>query len=56
MKLKDVDIQCSKVYVTNGNGTFRYGIMILDSFGECEVIGLHVVNGNVYIEVKRCDN
>lgn len=55
MKLKDIEIQRSKVYVINGNGTFRYGIMILGSMGECEVIGIHIINGSVYIEVKECN-
>lgn len=55
MKLKDIEVQRSKVYVTIGKSTFRYGIMILGSFGDFEVVGIHIINGSVYIEVKECN-
>ena len=55
MKLKEIEVQRSKVYVTNGNGTFRYGIITLGSLGECEVVGIHIISGCVYIEVKECN-
>lgn len=53
MKLKDIEVQRSKVYITNGCSTFRYGIMTLGTFGNYEVVGIHVICGNVYIEVKE---
>lgn len=53
MKLKDVEIQRSKVYVTDGRHTMSFNIGTLDIYGDYEVVELHVICGNVYIEVRR---
>lgn len=52
MKLKDVEVQRSKVYVNDGKHTVPYSITALGMYGEYEVIHLFVLQGKVYIEVR----
>lgn len=52
MKLSDVDVHLSKVYVTDGKHTRTYNIDTLAYYGECEVTKVHIVSGKVYIEIK----
>lgn len=53
MRLTDVDIQRSKVYVVVEGHTYRYGVVILCRFGEYKVSMLSIVNGYVYITLEE---
>lgn len=52
MKLKDIEVQRSKVYVIANGHTYCYESDILARFGGYQVNGLSIINGIVYITVN----
>ena len=53
MRLRDADIQRSKVYVITGGHTYRYNIEVLNRFGEYHVEGLSMIDGSLYLTLKE---
>lgn len=53
MRLREADIQRSKVYVIADGHTHRYDIEVLCRFGEYHLTGLSIVDGNLYLTLTE---
>lgn len=53
MKLKDVEVVSSCVYIITQGKTYRYDKDICSKYGDLYISGIHIIKQSIYIELRR---